>query len=160
MKLKKILCLILILSVYFKSHAQVIYGVNNYTEYDKGTLPIIISVPHGGSLTPSTIPDRTCNSPTLVTDGYTISLARQIDSSLFNLTGKHPHIIYCNLKRTKIDCNREIIEGACGNAEAIQAWNEFHNFIDTAESIAQNQFPERHFILTCMVMVIPFSNWN
>ncbi|GDX51521.1 hypothetical protein LBMAG27_05680 [Bacteroidota bacterium] len=130
-----------------QSHSQIIYGANNYTEYHKGTLPIIISVPHGGSLTPSTIPDRTCNNPTLVTDGYTISLARQIDSSLFNLTGKHPHIIYCNLKRTKIDCNREIIEGACGNAEATQAWNEFHNFIDTAEAIAQNQFPGKAFYI-------------
>ena len=83
----------------------------------------------------------------MVTDGYTISLAKQIDSSLINLTGKHPHIIYCNLKRTKIDCNREIIEGACGNAEATQAWNEFHNFIDTAESIAQNQFPGKAFYI-------------
>ena len=147
MKLKKILCLILILSVCIKSYSQIIYGVNNYIEYHKGTLPIIISVPHGGSLTPSSIPDRTCNNPTLVTDAYTISLAKQIDSSLFNLTGKHPHIIYCNLKRTKIDCNREIVEGACGNAEATVAWNEFHHFIDTAEAIAQNQFPGKAFYI-------------
>ena len=44
------------------------YGINQYTEYHPGTLPIIFSAPHGGPLTPANIPDRTCNSPTVVTD--------------------------------------------------------------------------------------------
>src|SRR5437763_3043066 len=112
--MKKIFCLSLILFYCFTSYSQVIYGVNSYTEYHQGTLPMGISVPHGGSLTPTSIPDRTCNNTTTVTDSYTISLAKQIDTSLFNLTGKHPHLIYCNLKRTKIDCNRVIVEGECG----------------------------------------------
>lgn len=129
------------------TYAQVNFGVNNYTEYHQGTLPIVISVPHGGSLIPSSIPDRTCNNPTTVTDSYTILLAKQIDSSLFVLTGKHPHLIFCNLKRSKIDCNREIVEGACGNAEAITAWNEFHNFITTAQAAAQTQYPQKGFYI-------------
>ena len=127
--------------------SQVIYGTNNYTQYHVGTLPIVISVPHGGLVDPASIPDRTCNSPTTVTDSYTIELARQIDTALFNLTGCHAHLIICNLKRTKIDCNRNIADGACGNLEAATAWNEFHHFIDTAQIISQNEFAGKAFYI-------------
>ena len=123
-----------------QGQAQVIYGTNNYTQYHVGSLPIIISVPHGGLVTPADIPDRTCNSPTNDLDSKTIELARQIDTALFNLTGCHPHLIICNLRRTKVDCNRNIADGACGNVEAESAWTDFHNFIDTAQYISQNQY--------------------
>lgn len=123
-----------------QGQAQVIYGTNNYTQYHVGTLPIIISTPHGGLLTPASIPDRTCNSPTFALDSKTIELARQIDTALFNLTGCHPHLIICNLKRTKVDCNRNIADGACGNIDAISAWTDFHDFIDTAQLISQIQY--------------------
>jgi len=137
----KILYLLLGLSLNcVQVKSQVIYGVNNYTQYHIGTLPIIISAPHGGQVTPSNIPDRTCNSPTYDLDGGTIALARQIDTALFNLTGCRPHIIICNLRRTKVDCNRNLADGACGNIDAINAWNDFHDFIDTAQFKAQNQY--------------------
>ena len=124
---------------------QVQYGTNNYIEYHPGNLPIVISVAHGGYLEPSSIPDRTCNNPTLVMDAFTIELAKQIDTSLFQLTGCHPHIIYCNLKRTKLDCNRNISDGACSNAEAETAWQEFHQFIEMAQSTALANHGERIF---------------
>jgi N-formylglutamate amidohydrolase len=108
------------------------YGVNKYTEYHPGTLPIIFSAPHGGPLTPANIPDRTCNSPTVVTDSNTSDLAMQMDSACLKAFGCHAHIIICNLKRTKLDCNRDVVNGTCGDLNATQAWNEFHGFIDTA----------------------------
>lgn len=116
--------------------SQIEFGTNNYVEYHPGNLPIIISVPHDGNLTPTNIPDRTCNNPTTVTDYNTYKLAKYIDSSLFQLTNCHPHLIFCNLKRTKLDCNRELADAACGNPEAELAWSEYHNFIDKADSIA------------------------
>lgn len=124
---------------------QIQYGTNSYIEYHPGSLPIVISVPHGGFMTPVSIPDRTCNSPTLVTDANTIELAKQIDSSLFALTGCHPHIIYCNLKRTKLDCNRNLADGACGNSDAELAWTEFHQFIETAQTDALTEHGEKVF---------------
>jgi hypothetical protein len=124
---------------------QIQYGTNNYIEYHPGDLPIVISVAHGGYLEPSSIPDRTCNNPTLVMDAFTIELAKQIDTSLFLLTGCHPHIIYCNLKRTKLDCNRNLSDGACANAEAETAWQEFHEFIEMAQSTALASHGERIF---------------
>lgn len=145
--MKKLYLLLGLFLLFNQGHAQVIYGTNNYIQYHQGSLPIIISVPHGGLVDPAGIPDRTCGSPTTVTDSYTIELARQIDTALFNLTGCHPHLIICNLKRTKIDCNRNIADGACGNLEAETAWNEFQNFIDTAQLISQNVHAGRAFYI-------------
>ncbi|MBK9459925.1 MAG: hypothetical protein IPN94_10955 [Sphingobacteriales bacterium] len=145
--MKKLYFLLGLVLIYFQGYAQVIYGVNNYTQYHPGTLPIIISVPHGGLVAPATIPNRTCNNPTTVTDSKTIELARQIDTSLFNLTGCHPHLIICNLRRTKVDCNRNIADGACGNSDAEIAWTEFQNFIDTAQCLAKSQFLGKAFYI-------------
>jgi hypothetical protein len=108
------------------------YGRNNYIEYIAGNFPIIISVPHGGALTPAEISDRTCGDET-VTDSYTISLAREISNSIYQVTGCYPHIIICNLKRTKLDANRDLPEAACGNQYAETAWYEFHKFLDSAK---------------------------
>ena len=142
-----VLTCLLSLSI-LKAQAQpIIYGTNNYIEYHKGTLPITISVPHDGSLTPASIPDRTCNSPVTVTDLNTRLLANEISNSLFNLTGCYPHIIYCNLKRTKLDCNRSLTSAACGNADAMVAWQEFHSFIDTAQHMAQRNYNNNVFYI-------------
>jgi hypothetical protein len=140
-------CSLVLIGMCVQGHAQVIYGVNNYTQYHPGTLPIVISVPHGGSVSPASIPTRTCNSPTTVTDSRTIELGRQIDTALYNLTGCHPHLIICNLKRTKVDCNRNIADGACGNAQAETAWTEFQHFVDTAQWLAQSQFSGKAFYI-------------
>jgi hypothetical protein len=109
------------------------FGRGNYIEYIPGTLPVIITVPHGGSLTPGEIPDRTCGDET-VTDSYTINLARSIQEEMTEVTGCYPHVIICHLKRTKLDANRDLASAACGNEFAETAWNEFHLFIDSAKA--------------------------
>ncbi|OYU84886.1 MAG: hypothetical protein CFE24_04460 [Flavobacterium sp. BFFFF2] len=138
--MQKISVLAVFLFICLKCYSQTIFGANNYTEYHPGQLPIIISVPHGGDLLPSGIPDRTCNSAVTVSDLNTIELAQQIDAAFVTATGCHPYIIYCNLHRSKLDCNRNMADGACGNVLAENAWNEFNNFIATAQASAQNEF--------------------
>lgn len=115
---------------------QIFFGTHNYIEYQRGNLPIVISVPHGGSLDPNTIPDRICYNPVTINDLYTQEMALQIGLSLYGQTGCYPHIILCHLKRSKLDCNRDILMGACENPIAGQAWTEYHTFIDTAQNIA------------------------
>jgi hypothetical protein len=127
------------------SGQEIIYGTNNYIEYQKGTLPIVISVPHGGKIAPSSIPDRTCNNAETVTDINTIELARSISYALNELTGCYPSIIICNLRRSKIDCNRNIEDGACGNEEAVTAWNEFNNFVNEAQRSSQEKYKGNTF---------------
>lgn len=110
------------------------FGRNNYTEYMAGNLPLIISVPHGGILTPSEIPDRTCGTE-IVSDSYTISLAKEIRDAVFQITGCYPHVIINHLKRIKLDANRDLPEAACGNQYAETAWLEFQKAIDSAKAI-------------------------
>jgi len=138
--MKNYFFLISLALIFVRAQTQVIFGTNNYTQYHQGNLPIIISVPHGGLVAPTDIPDRTCNNPTTVTDSRTIELARQIDTAIFSLTACRPHLIICSLRRTKVDCNRNLADGACGNSQAETAWSEFQHFIDTAQFIAQNQY--------------------
>lgn len=143
---KFVFTLFLFLSMSLACIAQIHYGYNGFTEYRRGELPIIISVPHGGLLAPDSIPDRTCNNPTTVTDAFTIELALSIDSSFFEQTGCHIHLIICNLKRTKVDCNRNIADGACSQLQAQQAWLDFHDFIDSAQAIAVQEYNKGFYI--------------
>ncbi len=141
-----LLCFLIFNLLAFKPiTAQTIYGKDKYIEYSLGKLPIIISVPHGGNLAPNDIPDRTCNNPTTVTDANTIDLAKKIDSVFIVRTGCKPHVILCNLKRTKLDANRNLTNGTCGHPIAVNAWNEFHKFIDTARFIVNQSYPNQAF---------------
>jgi hypothetical protein len=105
-------------------------GRNSYVEYAAGDFPIVVSVPHGGALAPATVPDRT--SGTTVTDTNTIELGRAIAQAFLTRTGRPIHLVLCHLRRTKLDANREVVEAAQGNAEAIHAWTEYHGFVETA----------------------------
>jgi hypothetical protein len=106
------------------------FSRNNFVEYLAGDAPIVISVPHGGALTPAAIPDRT--SGTTVTDSNTIELGRAIVQALLARTGRPVHLVICHLRRTKLDANREVGEAAQGNADAIEAWNDYHGFLEQA----------------------------
>jgi hypothetical protein len=120
-------------------------GRNGYVEYIAGNAPVIFAAPHGGSLTPSEIPDRTttsCDTSDIATqsDANTEALVREIQAAFYSRTGKYPHIIISNLYRGKLDPNRSIGTGACGDAEAEIAWNEYHDFIDVAKSRVTTDF--------------------
>lgn len=127
-----ILALVPLVSAQPYQPGQTYFGRSNYIEYISGNLPVIISEPHGGSLFPAEIPDRTYG--TFATDSNTEDLVRKMRTELQNLTGLVPHVIMCRIDRDKIDCNRDIVEGAQGDPEAEIAWNEFHNFITYAHT--------------------------
>lgn len=124
-----------------------IYGTNNYIEYQVGTLPLIISVSHGGHLEPASIPNRSCNNPVYATDVFTIETALAIRDRLLELRGCAPHLIISHLKRSKLDPNRNLANGACGHPEAMLAWQEFHNFIAMARQTAGQQYQEQAFFI-------------
>ncbi len=111
---------------------QVLFGRQGYIEYIAGDLPIIITAPHGGTLVPDEIPDRTGPDVTTVRDANTEELARTIGTVFESQTGGRPHIIIVRLRRTKIDANREIVEATKGNRFAGRAWIEFHAFTEAA----------------------------
>ena len=117
---------------------QVYYGLNNYTEYIAGNLPLIITAPHGGTDSASALPNRTYG--TTSTDLNTAELSRAIRTACFNRFGRWPHVIICRVPRTKIDCNREIEEGAQGVAATEAVWNEYHNLILMAKDAVTSSY--------------------
>lgn len=145
-RITTIITLVLLLTN--KTTAQeIIFGTNNYVEYQVGTLPFVISVGHGGSLEPASIPNRSCNSPVFAVDANTIETALAIKNDLYTKTGCYPHLIISHLKRNKLDPNRNLADGACGNTQAAIAWNEFHNFIATARNTANLQYNSKTFFV-------------
>ena len=103
-------------------------------EYVAGDLPLILTAPHGGQLRPDHIPNRT--QGTLLRDSFTDLLARDVADAVRARTGRPPHLILCHLHRVKVDCNREIGEGAQSNAAAAAVWQAFHDFIAEARDAA------------------------
>jgi hypothetical protein len=118
------------------------YSTNSWVEYHAGNLPVIISAPHGGHLTPSSIPNRTSSSCSgsfvTVTDTNTAQLARSLKYRFHEYTGRYPHVIINRVKRTKVDTNRNKADGACGNSNAGIVWEDFHSFIQVAKNKALN----------------------
>tara|TARA_B100000029_G_C17567848_1_gene955631 strand:- start:983 stop:1951 length:969 start_codon:yes stop_codon:yes gene_type:complete len=110
-----------------------------HIEYRAGNTPIIITVPHDGTLNPSSIPDRTYG--TMIRDINTKKLAERFTAFAVQRSGGlFPHVIISNLDRKKLDPNRDITEGAQGNIGAIQAYNAYHSFIQTAIDTAETYF--------------------
>ena len=141
-----------------------VFGENDYVEYMAGSSgsPLILSVPHGGNLFPESIATRehgcyddntdTCtwahgcgvvdSDNCEVSDGQdynTMILAHAIQDKFEELSGHRAHMIINHLSREKMDPNREEDNGAQGEAEAVQAWNEYHNFINTAKATVEEE---------------------
>ncbi len=117
---------------------QSYFGRNGYVEYIAGNAPVILTAPHGGTLTPASIPDRTAaacgGSATTVTDLNTAELVRTMQQRFYARFGVYPHVIISLLARRKLDPNRLLLEGACGNVTAQGALEDWHGFIDLAKS--------------------------
>ena len=112
-------------------------GRNNYINYYPGNIPIVLSIPHGGELTPFEISDRTYGVS--VTDSNTIELGSSISDYMYEIFNVRPYLIINNLKRTKLDANRDKIEAAQNNIFAERAFDEFHYYISSArEDIIKN----------------------
>lgn len=115
---------------------EVRYGMNNWMEVTVGDIPLVISVPHGGTIRPEDVPDRGCPNATTVRDMNTIELARAIEKEFIDKYGVRPYIVINHLSRAKIDPNRDIMDATCGNETMQTAWRDYHNFLDSAVSTA------------------------
>jgi len=129
---------------------QSYFGKNDYIEYIAGNAPVILTAPHGGSLAPTTIPDRTAGpcggAPTTVTDLNTRELVRAMQQQYFARFGKYPHVIITNLARRKLDANRRPPLATCGNADAEAAYADWHRFIDIAKQATLAAFGKGFYL--------------
>ena len=120
------------------------WGKQHFVECIAGNLPVIISVPHGGSLTPEFMPDRIFG--VTVRDGGTQEVARHMVEEFYKRTGKYPFVVLNNLHRKKLDANREEFEATAEDPVAGTAWNEYHAFIDSAVHLIRKNFGRGLFI--------------
>ncbi|OEI80635.1 hypothetical protein AST99_08220 [Formosa algae] len=105
----------------------------SWLEATQGNIPVVISVPHGGGIKPTTIADRTCGAR--VADDNTALLAYNIRDA-FKAQGQEPYLIVAQIARTKIDLNRDMEEATCGNADMYTTWKQYHTYIEAALSKA------------------------
>src|SRR5699024_5520877 len=63
-----------------------------------------------------------------------------IETALEEKYDKKPFIVASNIARTKVDQNRGINRGACGNKLAKRAWQAFHEGISKALNIAVKKY--------------------
>lgn len=108
--------------------------LKDYVEFKKGTIPLIFSVPHGGSHECHAIPNRP--KGILGIDKGTIEITK-ILSKLISInfkkktsTAKFPSLIFSNVPRSKIDLNRDENEAYIhGSLLAREIYNFYHGKI-------------------------------
>ena len=145
--MKKLLVLLLFVSMLTHGQQTFIPGVsyfdqNNYVEYIAGNLPIIIVVPHGGTLTPLNLPvihNRGVDNGSFETSHLLY------DSIVHHTNGCFPHMIISHLHPSVMNPVREIDTAAGTNIDARNAWYNFHDFIDTAKYDITNIWGAGHY---------------
>lgn len=75
---------------------------------ETGTLPLVLSAPHGGTLLVPGVPERT--QGTTVLDTHTLELILAIQAQLFSLTGQKAQVVAARVSRKQVDFNRKASE--------------------------------------------------
>jgi len=120
-------------------------SASGYIKYWPGELPIVLSAPHNGLRKPDEIPDRAYGVVNECDHGSE-NLALAVRQALIERFGMAPHLIVCELARAKVDCNREIEEGAQNDATAQKVWREYHALIDEAEEAVLKKWPHGMYL--------------
>lgn len=90
------------------------HDYKEYIEYESGTMPLIISVPHGGMAECKEIPKRLTG--VLGIDKGTIELAKDLIRMVTNIAENRNHLrkkpayVISHVRRSKIDLNRSKLE--------------------------------------------------
>ena len=103
-------------------------NLKEYIEFKQGNLPLIISVPHGGTLNVDSIPKRL--GGVLGIDKGTIQFAKDLVKKIDTLASKRPSYIISKVHRSKIDLNRS--KNDAFNQDSLLArelYTFFHNKI-------------------------------
>lgn len=105
---------------------------NEWTEVIVGNLPLVLSIPHGGTEKPNEIADRKCSGAVMGADMNTIQLGMSIKEEMEKQFGESPFLVINHLHRSKIDQNRKLEDAICDNHELKETWELFHRWIDTS----------------------------
>lgn len=106
-----------------------------------GTIPVVIVAPHGGDLSPSELPDRSCAGCVTLNDANTQALAEEVAAAFQRRIGRRPFVVINRLHRRKFDGNRELTEATGGFAPLTGMWEYWQANIDSARVRAARTHP-------------------
>lgn len=116
--------------------AATLLDTAGFLEFVQGDAPLVIVAPHGGSLKPASIPDRTCAGCEVVADANTEDLARRVVAAFTQRTGRRPSLALNHLHRVKFDGNRDLDEATGGHTILSGVWNTWQINLDSATARA------------------------
>lgn len=114
---------------------DITYTVRRLVARHQGTMPAIITCPHGGDEQPPGVgSERTgaglppdCKFKT-ITDRFTRTITRGLAQIMFDIFAEAPYVVFANFDRKYIDANRS---AACAfeDLDAQPFYDEYHNTI-------------------------------
>jgi len=122
------------------------FDISDMIKVSSGDIPLVISAPHGGSLTPNEIPNRSCSGITTVRDRNTTELADEIRYQMKQDFGVEPYMVSALIHRKKIDLNRDVDLATCGHTVGKEVWQEYHRKIEEAIQSAIEEYGGAIFI--------------
>ena len=112
------------------------YEETNLVSRHRGTMPAILTCPHGGDKQPPGVPNRRTGvelpsdcrfEPN--TDRFTRTITRGVAQVLFDVFGEAPYVVIANFDRAFIDANRALDKCAFEDPDAQPFYDEYHNTI-------------------------------
>jgi N-formylglutamate amidohydrolase len=107
-----------------------------YLSIETGTLPIVLSAPHGGTMTVPGVPMR--QTGTTVLDTNTYQLAAAIHGAIASLTGRRAALVAALASRSYVDFNRASGD-AYESASLAPLYQAYHLALQQAVSAARLQ---------------------
>ena len=90
----------------------------------RGTLPILLSAPHGGRQRPPGLVRR--EHGTVARDIGTAELARGVAREIERQAGLRPYLVAARFHRAYVEANRAEDDGAYGDADGAAYWRAYH----------------------------------
>lgn len=121
-------------------------SADEWVTHNPGSLPLIITAPHGGNGSVSGCPERKPVGSRFVNrpDAATAQLAQQIADALTAQTGKSPYLVIARFHRRYIDANRAP-EEAFADRHCAAAYEAYHRAI--REAIERIRHAHTHALL-------------
>ncbi len=110
----------------------------------KGTLPLILTVPHDGAEPLGALPAR--SKGVVVRDAGTRELAERVAALLETRLGKRPYLVIARFSRKFLDANRAEAE-AMESQDALPAYRAYHDQIAAYIAEIKAKFPAGSLLL-------------
>jgi N-formylglutamate amidohydrolase len=114
------------------------YEAQETVDASKGTLPLILTVPHDGGDFRELVPER--KTGVLTRDAGTARLAQSVASILQAHTGKRPYLVIARFSRKYLDANRAERE-AMESEGARPAYRAYHDQIAAYVDEVRSRYP-------------------